>query len=74
MKYWQDLEEGAAHKLADAGQDIVAAIATESTYKDRSSSSRPRPAGRMGQGNKTLIEFCCDADSIMGKVGAELGV
>ena len=74
MDFWQDLEEGAAHKLASAGQQVVAAIATESAYKGCSASSRKRPDGRKGPGSKTLIEFCCDADSNMGKVGAELGV
>ena len=57
-----------------AGQQAVAAIAVESAYKERASASSARPEGRKGKSKKTLIEFCCDADSNMGKDGKEPGV
>ena len=72
MKFWRDIEEAAAEQIADAGQEALAAIVTE--YKVRTSGSSARPEGRTGKGNKTLIEFCTEADSNMGEVGRAMGV
>ena len=76
MKFWQEMEqEAAADIIAAAGQEALAAIAIESAYKEHSDdSSSSRPPGRNGVGKKTLIEFCCDANSNIGNIGKELGV
>ena len=75
MDFWSNIEEGAAESLAAAGQQLVAEIAVESAYNEQTvSASSARPEGRKGNGNKILIEFCCDANSTMGNVGKGLRV
>ena len=72
MHFWRHLEDAAEEQLCSSAARKVAALSTCPQHK--ASCSSKQPAGRKEAVKNTILEFCCDANSTMGKVREDIGI